>query len=175
MASGPASDAVAIGWDPYTVGVTLPYNWVYQGAGGKGSVVWGGPGASATSSTSSAPVSASIPLPDPSLAGQAWGWPIPITAGKRPGLPGRPVRRRLNKLAPGNFTVDALISFGWRAEVMARFDPATFDATKLLANGMDIWEKDVFTFPGGTVEIFDGLQLTAVWADIDGAEAQAYI
>jgi hypothetical protein len=35
--------------------------------------------------------------------------------------------------------------------------------------------KDVFTFPGGTVEIFDGLQLTAVWADIDGAEAQAYI
>jgi hypothetical protein len=93
-----------------------------------------------------APISIAPQLPDPSLAGQAWGWPIPITAGKRPGLPGRPVRRRVTKVGENSWILDALISFGWRAEVMARFDPATFDATKLLANGVDIWEKDVFTF-----------------------------
>src|SRR4051794_12803159 len=78
-----------------------------------------------------APVSIAPTLPDPSLAGQAWGWPIPITAGNRPGLPGRPVRRRLTKLGVGNFVLDALISFGWRAEIMGGFDPANFDATKL--------------------------------------------
>jgi hypothetical protein len=122
-----------------------------------------------------APVSIAPTLPDPSLAGQAWGWPIPITAGNRPGLPGRPVRRRLTKLGVGNFVLDALISFGWRAEIMGGFDPANFDATKLLANGVVIWEKDVMTFPGGTVTIFDGLQTSFVWADIDGGNAQGYI
>jgi hypothetical protein len=53
----------------------------------------------------------------------------------------------VTKVGENSWILDALISFGWRAEVMARFDPATFDATKLLANGVDIWEKDVFTFP----------------------------
>jgi hypothetical protein len=123
----------------------------------------------------SAPVSAAPSVPEASLAGQAWGWPIPITAGNRPGLPGRPVRRRLTKGADGHYILDALISFGWRAEVMGGFDPADFDATKLVANGVDIWLKDVFTFPGGSVTIHDGLQTTAVWADIDGDDAQAYI
>jgi hypothetical protein len=122
-----------------------------------------------------APVSLAPPIPDASLAGQAWGWPIPITAGNRPGLPGRRVRARLTKQPDGHSVLDALISFGWRAEVMAGFDPADFDATKMLANGVDIWLKDVFTFPGGSVTIYDGLQTAAVWADIDGDNAQAYI
>jgi hypothetical protein len=125
--------------------------------------------------TTSAPVSAAPSVPEASLAGQAWGWPIPITAGNRPGLPGRPVRRRLTKGADGHYILDALISFGWRAEVMGGFDPADFDATKLVANGVDIWLKDVFTFPGGSVTVHDGLQTTALWADIDGDDAQAYI
>jgi hypothetical protein len=122
-----------------------------------------------------APVSVAPPIPDASLAGQAWGWPIPITAGNRPGLPGRRVRARLTKQDDGHSVLDALISFGWRAEIMAGFDPANFDASKLLANGVDIWLKDVFTFPGGSVTIYDGLQTAAVWADIDGDNAQAYI
>jgi hypothetical protein len=58
-------------------------------------------------------------IPDASLAGQAWGWPIPITAGNRPGLPGRRVRARLTKQDDGHSVLDALISFGWRAEIMA--------------------------------------------------------
>src|SRR4051812_48930573 len=59
-----------------------------------------------------APISIAPQLPDPSLAGQAWGWPIPITAGQRPGLPGRPVRRRVTKVAENSWILDALISFG---------------------------------------------------------------
>src|SRR3954471_10287601 len=64
-------------------------------------------------------------LPAPTLAGQAWGWPIPLTAGRR-AVPGRPIRRRLTKGADGHYVLDALVSFGWRAEVMAGFAPATF-------------------------------------------------
>jgi hypothetical protein len=59
---------------------------------------------------------------------------------------------------------------------MAGFDPADFDATKLLANGVDIWLKDVFTFPGGSVTIYDGLQTSAIWSDIDSDKPpHAYI
>jgi hypothetical protein len=103
------------------------------------------------------------------------GLAYPDYGGNRPGLPGRRVRARLTKQDDGHSVLDALISFGWRAEIMAGFDPANFDASKLLANGVDIWLKDVFTFPGGSVTIYDGLQTAAVWADIDGDNAQAYI
>jgi hypothetical protein len=132
-------------------------------------------GSTSGTATAAPPVSVAPQIPDASLAGQAWGWPIPITAGSRPGLPGRRVRARLTKQDDGHSVLDALISFGWRAEIMAGFDPANFDASKLLANGVDIWLKDVFTFPGGSVTIYDGLQTAAVWADIDGDNAQAYI
>jgi hypothetical protein len=126
----------------------------------------------------SAPISVAPAVPDPSLAGQTWGWPIPITAGRRT-IPGRPVETRLTKGGDGHYIMDTLVSFGWRAEIMAGHAPLALSIRKLLVNGVVVYDGESgFTAPGISLTFYDGTQVTAdpFWEGIHGAGNQpAYI
>jgi hypothetical protein len=121
------------------------------------------------------PPSATAVLPD--LAGATWGHIIPVTAGVR-SIPGRPVELRIIKSGDA-YVMDALISFGWRADLRAGDPTPEFTPTKLLANGIRLYElAEDFTAEGLTLTFYDGTQTTAdpFWEGIYGAgEVPAYI
>ena len=117
-------------------------------------------------------------IPEPSLRGQTWGHVIPITAGLRT-IPGRPVEIRVTKGADGHWVLDTLVSFGWRAEIMAGHAPVEFTFLKLTANGVVLYDATTgVTAPGVTLTWYNGEQVTAdpFWAALNGAGQQpAYV
>jgi hypothetical protein len=75
--------------------------------------------------------------------------------------------------------MDTLVSFGWRAEIMAGHAPLALSIRKLLVNGVVVYDGESgFTAPGISLTFYDGTQVTAdpFWEDIHGAGNQpAYI
>lgn len=123
------------------------------------------------------PTATPVLLPDLTLTGQAWGWPIPITAGRRT-IPGRPIWRRVRKESDGYYA-DVAVSFGFRAEVLAGLAPVAMNFRRILANGAVVYDLETNTTPPGvTVTTYDGLQTGAdpFLVSVDGADdVPAYI
>jgi hypothetical protein len=75
--------------------------------------------------------------------------------------------------------MDTLVSFGWRAEIMAGHAPLALSIRKLLVNGVVVYDGESgFTAPGISLTFYDGTQVTAdpFWEGIHGAGNQpAYI
>lgn len=157
------------------------YTQTYSGSGGtyslnitplnfNANIASAAPSASAPVAPPAAPVSVAPDVPEPSLAGQTWGWPIPITAGRRT-IPGRPVETRLTKGGDGHYILDTLVSFGWRAEIMAGHAPLSLTIRKLLINGVVTFDAESgFIAPGVSLTFYDGTQVTAdpFWEGIHG-------
>jgi hypothetical protein len=118
-------------------------------------------------------------VPPPSMAGQTWGHIIPITAGYR-NVPGRPLEWKVTRGEDGHYTLDTLVSFGWRAEITAGLDVPSMNFAQITANGVIIYDQGGLeeVAPGVTFTFQDGTQTAAdpFWeAERGVGEVPAYI